>query len=206
MVSILEHIAIRYPRFLCCGMTKIMDCPKTLYLSFDDGPNISVTEKVLSMLNKYNAKASFFCIGNNAALYPEIFEKIKLEGHTIGNHSYSHINAFKVSGKKWMKDVYKKSSVRDAFFFRPPYGRIYPWQCRRLKRTYKIVLWDVMTYDYREDFSVEDVKRIINKKVRGGSIIVFHDTMLAASRMLPALEYTLRHFSLLGYRFEKIQL
>ncbi len=205
-MSILEHIAIRHPQLLCCGLTRILDCPKTLYLSFDDGPNISVTENVLRMLKEYNAKASFFCKGSNANLYPELIKGIKSDGHTIGNHSYSHLNAFKVGGKKWMKDVYKKSSVRDSYFFRPPYGRIYPWQCRRLKKTYKIVLWDVMTYDYREDFSYEDVKRIILKNVREGSIIVFHDTMLAASRMLPALEFTLRHYSNLGYRFEKIQL
>jgi peptidoglycan/xylan/chitin deacetylase (PgdA/CDA1 family) len=177
---------------------------KTLYLSFDDGPNIKVTTKVLDLLEKYNAKASFFCKGSNAILYPEIFQKIVDDGHTIGNHSFLHLNAFKVSNRKWLIDVLRKSPVSDSVFFRPPYGRIFPWQCRRLKREYKIVLWDVLTHDYKQDYSVKKIKNIILNKVRDGSIIVFHDTTMAAPRMFPALEFTLEYFTKLGYKFDRI--
>jgi len=175
-----------------------------LYLSFDDGPNPLVTEKVLDLLEKYNAKASFFCKGQNARLYPDILEKIKSAGHTIGNHSYSHLNALNVTNKKWLIDALRKSPVSDSFFFRPPYGKIFPWQCYRLKKDYKIVFWDVLTYDYRIDFTASKVIKIARKKIRNGSIIVFHDTIMAAPRMLPALEDTLKHYSQNGYRFDKL--
>jgi len=203
-LSLLSYIAIRYPSIFCRGMCRINLFPKTLYLSFDDGPNIKVTTKVLALLEKYNAKASFFCKGSNAILYPEIFQKIVDAGHTIGNHSFSHLNAFKVSNRKWLIDVLRKSPVSDSVFFRPPYGRIFLWQCRRLKREYRIVLWDVLTHDYKQDYSIKKIKKIILNKIRDGSIIVFHDTTMAAPLMLPALAFTLEHFTKLGYKFDRI--
>ncbi len=163
-----------------------------------------VTENILGLLDQYNAKASFFCKGSNAMMYPDILHKIKKAGHTIGNHSFSHLNAFGVSNRKWLIDALRKSPVSDTFYFRPPYGRIYPWQCRRIKKDYKIILWDVLTYDYHKDYSVERIKRIILKNTRNGSILVFHDNLLAAPKMFKVLEFTLIHYSKIGYRFEKI--
>lgn len=203
-MSFFNFIPARYPRIFCRGLNRISNVKNTLYLSFDDGPNPLVTEKVLDLLEKYNAKASFFCKGQNAGLYPDILEKIKAAGHTIGNHSYSHLNALNVSNKKWLIDALRKSPVSDSFFFRPPYGKIFPWQCLRLKKNYKIVFWDVLTYDYRMDFPVSKIIKIIRRKVRNGSIIVFHDTIMAAPRMLPALEDTLKYYSQNGYRFDKL--
>jgi peptidoglycan/xylan/chitin deacetylase (PgdA/CDA1 family) len=177
---------------------------KTIYLSFDDGPNPIITEKVLEILKAHNAKASFFCKGINAELYPEILEKIKLAGHTIGNHSYSHKNALKTSNKSWLADVLQPSPVSDSQYFRPPYGKIFPWQFFKLKKRYKIVFWDVITMDYRSDFSPNQVISIIKKNTRNGSILVFHDTTTAAPRMFPALEETLTYFADLGFGFEGI--
>lgn len=176
----------------------------TLYLSFDDGPNPMVTESVLRILEKHNAKATFFCNGINSKLYPDLLKKIKAGGHTVGNHSYSHLDAFKVKNKKWLVDALRKSPVSDSFLFRPPYGHIYPWQCSRLRKEYKLIFWDVITYDFKLDYSVTKVRKIVRRKVRNGSIIVFHDTILAAPRMLPVLEDSLEHYSRLGYRFEKL--
>lgn len=203
-MRILENIAIRYPKIFCNGICRIVNPGKTLYLSFDDGPNPMVTENILGLLDQYNAKASFFCKGSNAMMYPDILHKIKKAGHTIGNHSFSHLNAFGVSNRKWLIDALRKSPVSDTFYFRPPYGRIYPWQCRRIKKDYKIILWDVLTYDYHKDYSVERIKRIILKNTRNGSILVFHDNLLAAPKMFKVLEFTLIHYSKIGYRFEKI--
>lgn len=204
IVKLFGLISARYPKVFCRGTSRISNVKNTLYLSFDDGPNPMITENVLKILEKYNAKATFFCKGINAKLYPEIFELIKDGGHSIGNHSYSHLDAFKVKNKKWLIDVLRKSPVSDSFLFRPPYGHIYPWQCYRLRKEYKLIFWDVITYDFRLDFSVEKVKSIVRRKVRNGSIIVFHDTILAAPRMLPVLEDTLAYYTRHGYRFEKL--
>ncbi|MDD2633909.1 MAG: polysaccharide deacetylase family protein [Bacteroidales bacterium] len=203
-MRLLENIAIRYPKIFCKGITRIITPGKTLYLSFDDGPNPKVTENILKLLDKYNAKASFFCKGSNAIMYPDLLEKIKIAGHTIGNHSFSHLDAFKVSNRKWLIDALRKSPVSETFFFRPPYGRIYPWQCWRIKKDYKIVLWDVLTYDYHKKYSKSRIKKIILKNTRNGSILVFHDNLFSAPKMLSVLEFTLTYYSKLGYRFEKI--
>ncbi len=199
-----NHISARYPRLFCKGICRIKDVKNTLYLTFDDGPTPLVTENVLKLLEMHNAKASFFCTGKNARLYPEILDKIKAAGHTIGNHSYSHKDAFKFSNRHWLIDVLRKSPVSDSFYFRPPYGHIFPWQYIRLRNEYKLIFWDVITQDYRIDFSAKRVKDIVRKNVRNGSIIVFHDTIMAAPRMLPVLEDTLKHYIKLGFRFEKL--
>ncbi|MDD4149523.1 MAG: polysaccharide deacetylase family protein [Bacteroidales bacterium] len=203
-MGLLENISIRYPKIFCNGTTRIINPGKTLYLSFDDGPNPMVTENILELLDKYNAKASFFCKGSNAMMYPEILQKIKKAGHTIGNHTFSHLNAFKVPNKKWLIDALRKSPVSETFFFRPPYGRIYPWQCWRIKKDYKIILWDVLTYDFHKDYNAKRIKKIIIKNTRNGSILVFHDNLITAPKMLQVLEFTLIYYSKLGYKFAKI--
>ena len=201
----MSFLPIRYPKlFYCKALSRKKDRPKTLYLSFDDGPNPLVTEKVLEILKKYKAKASFFCKGKNADLYPEIFNKVKAEGHTIGNHSYTHLDAFKHKNKKWLSDVLRKSPVSEAYYFRPPYGHIFPWQYRVLRKKYKLVFWDVMVYDFRTDYSLKKIKKIIFNKVRDGSIIVFHDNIASSQKMLPALEFTLEYYTKRGYKFEKL--
>lgn len=196
---------IRYPRLFLNGITRINTTEKVLYLSFDDGPTPNVTEKVLALLEKYNAKASFFCKGENAEKYPEIFQNIKDAGHTIGNHSYSHLNAFKVNRKLWLDDVLKKSPVSESMFFRPPYGKLFLSQHRKLRKRYHLVFWDVLTYDYRQDYTVERIVEIIITHTRNGSILVFHDSQKAEKNMFLALEFTLSHFSKAGYRFEKLE-
>ncbi|HOZ29426.1 MAG TPA: polysaccharide deacetylase family protein [Bacteroidales bacterium] len=192
---------VRYPKVYKNGIYRIKTSSLQLYLTFDDGPTPVITEKVLALLDKYNAKSSFFCIGENAEKFPEIIEKIKQNGHSLGNHSYSHLKIFKVSCKNWFLDVLRKSPVSEAKFFRPPYGKILPCHYMLLKRKYKIVFWDVMTYDYREDLTTDEIDKIILKYVRNGSLIVFHDTLKATPRMLPALENCLKHYSDLGYEF-----
>jgi len=199
-----NFISVRYPKLFCKGLSRINSDRSSLFLTFDDGPNPNTTEKVLDLLKKYNAKASFFCTGENANKYPELIEKIKAEGHTIGNHSYSHLNAFKVSNTTWMDDVQRASLVSDSDFFRPPYGKILPWQCKQIRKKYKLVFWDVLTYDYRQDFTVDKVCKFITKKVRSGSTIVFHDSVKAAQNMLPALEFTLEKFAHRGFVFRKL--
>ncbi len=200
-----QKLVVRHPCLFCNGLRRIKTSQKTLYLTFDDGPDKHVTKEVLDILDRYNAKAVFFCVGKKARKYPEILQQIKDAGHTIGNHSYSHLNLFKVGSKKWLTDVLTDSPVKDSVFFRPPYGNITPFQSIKLSKTYKIVLWDVLTYDYRTDFSVDKIKNIIKNNVRAGSIILFHDTQLAYPNMLPSLVWLLEEYSKKNYKFESLK-
>jgi len=194
----------RYNCFATGCIKRIKSSESVLYLSFDDGPNPEITPKVLELLKRYNAKATFFCIGKNAEQYPEILNLIKQNGHTIGNHSYSHLNAFKTSKTEWLNDVFKQSPISNSKFFRPPYGKINPFTLRQLKLKYKIILWDVLSYDYNPNISLLRIKKLITKTVRNGSIIVFHDTEKAQKNMLPSLAFTLEYFSKKQYKFERI--
>ncbi len=203
-MSAINLIPVRYPRFLCRGLNRVETITKTLYLSFDDGPSPLVTEEVLELLKEYNAMATFFCKGLNTRLYPDVLEKIHNNGHTIGNHSYSHKNAFKTKNKIWLIDALRKSPVSESYFFRPPYGRILPWQAFRIRQNYKIIFWDVLSFDYKSDYSAEKIFDIVKRYSRKGSIIVFHDTIMSAPRMIPALKMTLEYFTKQGYQFEKI--
>lgn len=185
---------------------RIRHKPKTLYLSFDDGPEPLTTFKILEILKKYNAKATFFCLGEKAEKFKYIVDIINEEGHSIGNHGYHHLNSFKVNNKKWIHNMQKESPVSISYFYRPPYGKILPWQIYQLKNNRKLILWDVLTYDFTLEYSVNDVKRIIKKYVRDGSIIVFHDNIFSAPRMIPSLEFTLQYFGRKGYSFDRINL
>jgi len=100
--------------------------------------------------------------------------------------------------------VLRKSPVSEAYYFRPPYGHIFPWQYRVLRKKYKLVFWDVMVYDFRTDYSLKKIKKILFNKVRDGSIIVFHDNIASSQKMLPALEFTLEYYTKRGYKFEKL--
>lgn len=200
----MRFIPLRYPQVFSNALTRIKNSGKSLFISFDDGPNISVTPQVLDILSEYNAKASFFCIGKNCIENPEILERIIYEGHTIGNHSYSHLNAFKCRSKEWINDVLKESPVSKSEYFRPPYGNIFPHQYNILKRKYKIVLWDLISMDFHKNYSINEINDILLKKTRDGSIIIFHDTPKAAQKMIPALTFFLKHFSDKEYKFEKL--
>lgn len=186
------------------AIKRIKTREKTIFLTFDDGPTPIVTEKVLNLLEKYNAKATFFCLGEKAEQNPEIIKLILEKGHSIGNHGYYHQNAFKTSKKLWVENITKKSLVSPSKLIRPPYGNIFPSQFYQLSKDNKIVFWDVMTYDFDATITIAEIKKIIVLFVRNGSIVVFHDTAKAETKMLTSLEFLLKYFSELLYNFEKI--
>lgn len=178
----------------------IWDIPNTenkIYLTFDDGPTPEITEWVLSTLEKHNAKATFFCIGNNIEKHPEIFEKVIAKGHTIGNHTFNHLNGWKTPTEEYIKNSSQWSLVSSqncqlntehCKLFRPPYGKIKASQAEKLmKQGYKIIMWDVLSADYDNTISKEKCLENVTKNVKSGSIIVFHDSVKAS----PHLEYTL---------------
>jgi len=174
---------------------------KQLFITFDDGPIPEVTPDVLDVLATYNAKATFFMVGENAQRYPEIVNKIKDGGHNIGNHTFNHMNGTKVSDREYFKNIIQAREIIDSKLFRPPYGRIRPRQILELKKNFKIVLWSVLSGDFDYKTNPERCLNNVIKHAKSGSIIVFHDSLKAKENMLYALKGTLEHFGNMGFEF-----
>ncbi|WP_395051170.1 polysaccharide deacetylase family protein [Flavobacterium sp.] len=192
----------------------VWDIPNTenkIYLTFDDGPTPEITEWVLQELQKYNAKASFFCIGNNIEKYPEIFSKVITEGHSIGNHTFNHMNGWKTSTEEYIKNTKLceseicKLQTPNCKLFRPPYGKIKALQSKKLRQLgYKIIMWDVLSADYDTSISKEKCLKNVSNNVTAGSVIVFHDSVKAFTNLEYTLPKALKILSERGFLFEKI--
>ena len=180
---------------------RIKTSDKKVYLTFDDGPTPVVTEKVLKLLDSFQAKATFFCIGKNVKQYPEIYRLIQQKGHKTGNHTQHHIKGWSSSLQSYLEDVKQCSQYVQGNLFRPPYGQISRKQYKKLKQDYKIVMWDVLSWDFKTNNSPEDCARNVCSKVRPGSIIVFHDSVKAATNCLGALEIVLKQLHSENYEF-----
>jgi peptidoglycan/xylan/chitin deacetylase (PgdA/CDA1 family) len=187
---------------------KIPSQEKVIYLSFDDGPHPDATPFVLAELKKYNAKATFFCIGNNVLKHPNVYELILSEGHKVGNHTYDHVNGWKTETKDYLENIKDAAALIDSNLFRPPYGRITKKQIRALllnkELPQEIVMWDVLSGDFDLKIDGATCAKNVIKHAGPGSIIVFHDSQKAWDRMSFALPLVLDYFSKLGYRFECI--
>jgi peptidoglycan/xylan/chitin deacetylase (PgdA/CDA1 family) len=180
---------------------------KVIYLTFDDGPIPDVTDFALKTLKAFNAKATFFCIGDNIYKHPEIFENIKNEGHSIGNHTFNHLKGWITPDEIYLKNFQKCQELTKTHLFRPPYGRIKRSQIAKLRSTHpdmQIIMWDVLSGDF--DVSLDPQKCFINavKHTENGSIVVFHDSIKAYDRLKYALPKVLQHFTKQGYRFESL--
>jgi peptidoglycan-N-acetylglucosamine deacetylase len=178
---------------------------KVMYLTFDDGPIPEVTPWVLETLKKFNAKATFFCVGDNVNKNPSIFQQVLSEGHAIGNHTFSHINGWNSDNIPYFHDVRHCAKLVKSSLFRPPYGRLTPKQTQFLTRHYDIVMWDVLSGDFDQNISKEDCLKNVVSAAKRGSIIVFHDSLKAAERMMYALPRVLEYFAAKGYRFESLK-
>lgn len=204
----------------------VWDIPSTkkvIYLTFDDGPTPEITKWTLDTLKQYNAKATFFCIGNNIEKHPAIFQDILNEGHVIGNHTQNHIKGWKTKAKDYLKNIAAAETViksqiptpiaigtksqksRVTNLFRPPYGQITPKQGKKLiELGYKIIMWDVLSFDWEKDVDKETCFDNVIKKATKGSIIVFHDSVKASKNMQYALPKVLKHFREKGYVFKPL--
>lgn len=180
---------------------------KIIYLSFDDGPHPIATPFVLETLATYHAKASFFCIGKNVVLYPEIYKRILNEGHAIGNHTFNHLNGWKTGDAEYFANIAEASMHIDSKLFRPPYGKISAFQVRHLKEDplqYKIIMWDVLSADFDTKITPEQCSYNVNRHARNGSIVVFHDSEKAFPRLKLALPECLAFFTKKGFRFDRL--
>lgn len=182
---------------------------KVLYITFDDGPHEVATPFVLEELKKYNAKATFFCIGKNVEEHFEIYKKIIDEGHSVGNHTYDHLNGWKTKDEKYLDDIFKAKKIIDSNLFRPPYGRITKFQLQQLqgeKYKLKTIMWSVLSGDFDEEATGEKCYQTVIKNAKEGSIIVFHDSEKAFARLEYALPLVLKYFSKKGFAFKTISL
>ena len=179
---------------------------KVVFITFDDGPVPEVTPLVIDCLKKYNAVATFFCVGDNVRKYPEIFKSLTDNGMTVGNHSFSHKKAKRLNKKEFFDDVDKCSEFVKSKLFRPPYGKMRPWWVFEMKKRFdKIVMWDILSLDYDKNVSAEDVVNNVITNIRPGSVIVFHDSLKAWDRMRYALPMILEFAIENGYKTKIIK-
>ncbi len=175
---------------------------KKIYLTFDDSPTPNFTNWILDLLSILNIKATFFCIGESAVKHPRIINKILNNGHQIGNHSYSHKNAWSTSTNKYFNDIEKcKSVLPKTSLFRPPYGKLYPWQIRKIKQHYKIIMWDVLAYDFDKKITFEKLRNNILNNLKSGSIIVLHDNKKSEKILKESLKEILINLKENGFVF-----
>lgn len=200
---------------------------KVLYLTFDDGPTPEITNWTLQTLKNFNAKATFFCIGNNIEKHPNIFQNILADGHRIGNHTHNHVKGWKTKATDYLNNVAEaemviknqmsnsKDQIPNSLFrsqqlinvklFRPPYGQITPKQGKHLlELNYKIIMWDVLSFDWEKEVSKETCLENVISHATNGSIIVFHDSIKASKNMQYALPKVLERFSKKGFVFKAI--
>jgi peptidoglycan-N-acetylglucosamine deacetylase len=149
---------------------------KKIHLTFDDGPTPGITSRVLTLLSEYNAKATFFCLGKNVVNNPDLFQKIKEQGHAIGNHTYSHLNGWKTPRKQYFEDIKKAQLIINSKLYRPPYGRISFIQWIKLRRQFRVILWTCLSRDYDKEKAAEAILKKIKKASHAGAVIVFHDS------------------------------
>lgn len=177
---------------------------KEVYLTFDDGPTPEITAWVMRCLNNYNAKATFFCLGKNVVLYPDIFNELVREGHSVGNHSYSHKNAWKTPAKEYLLDIESCEKVFHSKLFRPPYGKLKPGIRTKILKNYDIVMWDILSYDFDPEISGQTCVDNVLNNIKPGAIVVFHDSKKAAKNLKYSLPIVLQHLKNKGYEMKAL--
>ncbi|WP_276497029.1 polysaccharide deacetylase family protein [Pontibacter litorisediminis] len=183
---------------------------KVLYLTFDDGPIPEVTPWVLELLEKYSAKATFFCVGENVAKHPQLAQQALRQGHKLANHTFNHLKGWQTPLRQYVQNTERCQQELEKLqpgapkLFRPPYGRITGKQAQELRHGYELVMWDVLTNDYDQRLSPEECLRQSIISTQSGSIIVFHDSLKAQRNLMYALPRYVEHFSSLGYTFDTL--
>ena len=174
---------------------------KKIWITFDDGPDEKVTPYLIDVLGKFGIKATFFIIGNQAKKYPELVKLIINNGHKIGNHSFSHLNGFSTNNNKYLEDVEQAKKYIDSDIFRPPYGKITPFQIKKLKKDFKIIMWDIMSWDFKENIYPNKIYKNVIDNVENGSIILFHNNLKSYNNLKNSLEIILEKLKDKGYQF-----
>ncbi len=174
---------------------------KLLFLTFDDGPVPGNTEWILSELKQREARATFFCTGDNVQSHPALYQRIMEEGHDTGNHTMGHLDGYRTGIRRYVRDVYQAGGFIDSKLFRPPYGRIRPFAGRILSSRFYVVLWDILSMDYDTELRPEKVLDHVLSAIRPGSIIVFHDNRKARKNLEYVLPRVLDACRQQGFKF-----
>ena len=186
---------------------------KEIFLTFDDGPTPEITDWVLNMLEQFDAKATFFCIGNNIQKNPTIFENIINAGHSVGNHTFSHEKGWKTKNEDYLNSALKTDRTieelnlkpNNSKLFRPPYGKIKRSQTKLLlEKGYNIVMWSILSWDFDTSTTPNQCLNNVIKNTEQGDIIVFHDSVKAFERLQIVLPKVLEYFSEKGFVFKRI--
>ncbi|MFY0651909.1 MAG: polysaccharide deacetylase family protein [Cyclobacteriaceae bacterium] len=190
---------------------KVSDSEKTIYLTFDDGPIPDVTSFVLSELDKYHAKATFFCVGENIQKHPDEFNKVLEKGHSVGNHTYNHLTGWKTTETHYVenvklcqKEIERHLGAQDEKLFRPPHGKITRSQIREVSKDYEIIMWTYLTGDFDIFLEPEECREKAISRVEPDHIVVFHDSVKSYANLRVTLPAFLRHFNEKGYQFNKL--
>jgi peptidoglycan/xylan/chitin deacetylase (PgdA/CDA1 family) len=180
---------------------------KILYFTFDDGPHPDATSFVLEELKRYNAKATFFCVGRNVKENFAVYERIISEGHRVGNHTFNHLNGWKTNDKIYVEDIAKAAKIIDSNLFRPPYGKITGFQAKAIqgnKLHLKIIMWEVLSGDFDPSVNGENCYLNVVKNAKPGSVVVFHDSVKSLATLQHALPRLLKYYNDEGYFFQAL--
>jgi peptidoglycan/xylan/chitin deacetylase (PgdA/CDA1 family) len=158
-----------------------------IYLTFDDGPTPEVLPFILKTLDTYKIPATFFCVGENMQKHPDLVKEMQKRNHVIGNHTFNHISGWSTKSKNYFENIEACNKIYRSKLFRPPYGRLRTSQANELRKKYKIIMWDVLSYDYDKKVLPATCFRNVIDATKSGSVIVFHDNVKA----LKNLEYSL---------------
>jgi peptidoglycan/xylan/chitin deacetylase (PgdA/CDA1 family) len=173
-----------------------------IWITFDDGPSPDVTPFILNTLKEEKVKATFFLVGEQIEKYPELFDLIVLDGHKVANHSYSHKKGWQTNNSTYFEDIEKcQNLLSENKLFRPPYGQITPLQIKYLKEKYKIILWDVLSWDFCADTNSNKIKENVLKNTESGSIIVFHNNQKSFKNLKLILKETIHELKKRSFSF-----
>lgn len=211
----MDFTPVKIPKLITKALSKLVwhlpSKEKVIYLTFDDGPTPIITDWTLDALKAYNAKATFFCIGDNIEKYPEIFNRINEEQHAIGNHTFNHLKGWKTKTKRYIDNTLKAQksidnhNIKNSYLFRPPHGRMKPKQAKELQQLgYKIIMWNVLSKDWDKNISKEQCLKNVIENTTSGDIVVFHDSIKASRNMQYTLPKVLEYFSKKGFAFRRI--
>jgi peptidoglycan-N-acetylglucosamine deacetylase len=198
LIQIAKLIQVLFPSLIWRQETKNKD----IWLTFDDGPTPEVTPWILAALKQEKIKATFFLVGKQIEKYPKLLEDIINDGHIVANHSYSHKNGWFLSKKRYISDIERcQKLIPKNSLFRPPYGKISPAQIFALKKKYKIILWDVLAWDFQQNITPKKVQRNILNNTNAGSIIVLHNNQISFKNLQPILKETIQTLKNRGFSF-----